>query len=247
MASISVQNLEDLLHAKRLGGTLGRLHLAPRLTSTGLAALDRKLGGGWRRGALSELVGSRSSGRTSLMLHTLTEATREGQVVALVDALDRFDPRVAEAWGIRLEAMLWVRGAPITVEMAQPALIDRVIKQAVRAGDLILRAGGFGVVVIDLADVPPRRVQALPAITWLRLAHTAEGQDTVCLLIGGSPMGRSALGVSVEVTARPVWTGTSAQSRRLSGFTPAFDVRAARRVPMVGLEPASTTPLRVRA
>jgi hypothetical protein len=132
-----------------------------------------------------------------------------------------------------LASVLWVRGAPLTVETARPPLIERVVKQAVRACDLVLRAGGFGVVVLDVADIPPRRVQDLPAITWLRLGHTTEGQDTVCLLIGDKPIGRSAMGASVEVTGRPVWTGTSPQSRRFAGVAQTFRVRAARmRLPL---------------
>jgi hypothetical protein len=230
MTSIAVKHLESLLQSKKFGGTLGRIQEVPRLTSSGVPALDQALGGGWRRGAMSELVGRRSSGRTEVVRRTLAEATRQGQVVALVDALDRFDPEAAAAAGVRLASVLWVRGASITAEIARPVVIDQAVKQAVRAGDLIVRAGGFGVVVIDLADVPPRRLQALPAITWLRLAHTIEGRDTVGVLVGDAPMGRSALGVSVEVAARPAWTGTSLQSRRLVGLTQTFSVRAARQV-----------------
>lgn len=231
MASVAVKTLELLLQGKQFGGTLGRIQEVPRLASSGVSALDQALGGGWRRGAMSELVGRRSSGRTDVVCRTLAEATRQGQVVALVDAFDRFDPRAAVAAGVRLASVLWVRGAAVTAEMARPTVIDHLVKQAVRAGDLIVRAGGFGVVVIDLADVPPRRVQALPAITWLRLAHTTEGHDTVCLLVGETPMGRSALGVSVEVAGTPVWTGSSPQSRRLASVQPTFTVRAARLAP----------------
>lgn len=228
MASIAVQNLENLLKDKRLGSTLGRLREVPRLLSSGVPALDRVLGGGWCRGAMSEVIGRRSSGRTEVALRTLAEATRHGQVVAFIDTCDRLDPRAAVARGVDLDAVLWVRGAPLTVEMARPPLIEHAVKHAVRACDLVLRAGGFGVVVLDLADIPMRRIQSLPAITWLRLGHTTEGQDTLCLLVGDAPIGRSALGASVEVRGRTNWTGTSSQSRRCGGVTSTFTVRAAR-------------------
>lgn len=226
MASSAVQTLEALLQGKKLGSTLGRLREQPRQIPTGVPALDREIGGGWRLGTMSELVGRRGSGRTSVVLRTLAAATRVGQVVALVDTLDRFDPAQAEVAGVDLEAVLWVRGAPVMAETARPPVVEQAVKQAIRACDLILRAGGFTVVVLDLADVAPRRVQAVPAISWLRLAHNTEGRDTVCLLTGESPMGRSANGVSVLTEARPIWTGTSAQSRRLAGLTPTFRVRA---------------------
>lgn len=227
MVSAAVKNLENLLQGRQLGGTLGRLSEVPRLMPTGVPALDRILGGGWPAGAVSELIGRRSSGRSSVALRTLAETTRHGRVAAFIDALDRFDPRIAEAAGVDLAFVLWVRGAPVTVEMARPPVIDQAIRHAVRAADLVIRAGGFGTVVLDLADVPPRRLQALPSITWLRLAHTVEGQDTVCLLVGDAPMARSAWGVSVEIAARPSWAGQSAQSRRFAGFKETFTIRSA--------------------
>jgi hypothetical protein len=81
------------------------------------------------------------------------------------------------------------------------------------------------VVALDLCDIPSRRLQAVPSVTWLRLAHANEGRDTVGLLSSDTPIGRSARGVSVQITAHPCWTGTSAQGRRLSGFTPAISPR----------------------
>jgi hypothetical protein len=84
--------------------------------------------------------------------------------------------------------------------------------------DLIVRAGGFGVAALDVADVPSRYLCALPWTTWLRLAHANEGRDTVCLLVGDAPMGKSARGTSVRLDATHQWTGTSAQSRRFGGI-----------------------------
>ncbi|MGH7804239.1 MAG: hypothetical protein ACREQJ_07810, partial [Candidatus Binatia bacterium] len=76
---------------------------------TGDPALDGLLGGGFARGHLTEIVGTASSGRTTLAHRLLAAATARGEVVALVDAADRFDPRRAEAAGIDLERLLWVR------------------------------------------------------------------------------------------------------------------------------------------
>ncbi len=226
MASSARRTLEALLDSKKLGGTLARPEAAPRVVSTGLAALDRVLGGGWRAGAISEIVGARSTGRTAVLLATLAVVTGQGQVAALVDGCDRFDPASAAAAGVDLDRLLWVRGAPLTVEAARPAVIDRAIRQAVRACDLVLRAGGFAVVALDLADVPPRYVRALPPATWLRLAHVNEGRDTVGLLLGDAALGRSAQGVSIHLDSRPIWTGRSAQSRRCAGFDLAFTLRS---------------------
>lgn len=225
MSSPAVQVLETLLQQKKFAGTLARPREAARVLASGLPLVDERIGGGWPLGAISEVVGARSSGRTGVLLATLAAAAARGQVVALVDTLDRLDPRSAADAGLDVSRVLWVRGAPLTIGTARPALIDQAIRQGLRACDLILRAGGFAVVALDLCDIPPRRLQAVPAVTWLRLAHANEGRDTVGLLGSDVPIGRSARGVSVRIEATACWSGASAQARRLSGFTPAITPR----------------------
>jgi RecA/RadA recombinase len=95
MFSHAFQLIEGLLRARNLDGTLARPELVPATASTGLAALDEALGGGWRRGELSELTGPASSGRTSVLVTTLAAATGRGEVVGLIDSIDRFDPAMA--------------------------------------------------------------------------------------------------------------------------------------------------------
>ncbi len=221
----AVAELESLLHAKRLGITLLQPWAADaraRLISTGLPTLDSALGGGWRQGEVSELVGPPTSGRTSALVATLSAATARGGMVALVDALDRFDPRAAAEAGCDLARVLWVRG-PAVAAGASAGLLQRAVQQAVRACDLILRAKGFAVVALDVADVPLRQLRALPLATWMRLARANEGQPAVCLLLAPAPLGRSARGATVELSGAATWTGTTAQSRRLSGI--AIDAR----------------------
>src|SRR5271166_2883614 len=94
---------------ERLSSTLLlRERAAPLTVSTGVAALDT-LTGGLPRGALSEIAGPASSGRTGVMLAALAGATRQQEVCALVDASDSFDPASAAAVGVDLERLLWVR------------------------------------------------------------------------------------------------------------------------------------------
>src|SRR5499427_10721571 len=105
-------DLESLLRTRQLDRTLttalpsidpGDEHaLAP----SEISALDARLGGGFPRGQLSELVGPRSSGRASLLLQTAAAATARGELVAIVDALDMFDVESAEAAGIHLDRLL---------------------------------------------------------------------------------------------------------------------------------------------
>ncbi len=173
-----------------------------------LPAFDRSVGGGWPRGQLSELVGPASSGRTSLWLRTLAAATARGELVALVDVLDQFDVASAVAAGVDLTRLLWIRGHVVT----NPGLCrdrnQRAMEQAIKALTLLLQAAAMGVVVFDAGDAPLETLKRLPFTTWLRLQRMVEGSQTVCLLVGGEPMARSAAGLSVRVGASaPRFTG----------------------------------------
>src|SRR6476660_5193038 len=75
---------------------------------TGIAPLDA-LTVGLPRGAITEIFGPPSSGRTSAMVSILAEATAQDEVCALVDGKDAFDPKSAAATGLELNRLLWVR------------------------------------------------------------------------------------------------------------------------------------------
>lgn len=221
MGSLAISRLEALLESRRLDRTVARPADAPEarpVASSGLPAVDARLSGGWRLGEISEIVGARSSGRTSVLLSTLAAATARGEVVALVDAIDRLDVNAASDAGVDLARVLWVRGPSLTIELSRSTLVDHAVRQAVRAFDLILRAGGFGVVALDLADVPPRALAPLPWATWMRLAHANEGRPTAGLVVGQAPVGRSARGATLALESARRWTGESPQARRFAGW-----------------------------
>src|ERR1700730_13599069 len=105
-------DLESLLRDRKLGppvalgGNTDEYAPAP----TGVTALDGVRAGGFPRGQLSEIVGARSSGRASVLLQMLATATTRREIVALIDVLDMFDVASAEAAGIDLRRLLWIRG-----------------------------------------------------------------------------------------------------------------------------------------
>lgn len=208
MAGLARADLESLLRAKHLDRTLtpalpGPSATGPRddlaVSATGLPMLDARLGGGVPRGQLSELVGPRSSGCTSLLLQMLAAATARGELVALVDALDRLDVASAQAAGIDLDRLLWIRGHVVMNPGLCRDLNQRALEQALKALTLVLQAGNFGLVALDAADAPSDAIRRLPFTTWLRLQRMVEGSQTTCLLAGGERLARSAAGLTLQL------------------------------------------------
>ena len=152
-----------------------------------------------------------------LRLHSLTA----DQTVALT--CDRLDVSSVVAAGVDFERLLWIRGSDTMMRNAVTSVSDRVVDRALKALNLVLQAGGFGVVAIDLADVPLPVVKRLPFTTWLRVQRTIEGSDTACVLVTPEPMARSAGGVTLSLWGRSSWSGTADRSRRLTGLD--VDVR----------------------
>lgn len=245
---------------------------APRVfrpvASTRVATVDALLEGGFPIGAITELAGPESSGRTSLTLSFLARLTHEGKVAAWVDVSDAFDPESAAAAGVDLDRVLWVRcgvvspkpPAPTTYRFALPEkyLVPRAamkglhgggcgghprgevkglatavggllrpeaitprcaeaqprvkrgrevfdpvaltpapgpslrtrsssswarIEQALRVTDLLLQAGGFSAIVLDLGSTAPEFASRIPLSTWFRYRAAAERARASLLLL----------------------------------------------------------------
>ncbi len=214
-------DLESLLRARQLDRTLTTAlpQVDPRdehaLAPSGVSALDARLGGGFPRGQLSELVGPRSSGRTSLLLQMMAAATARGELVALVDGLDMFDVESAVAAGVDLSRLLWIRGHIVTNQGLCRDLNQRALEQAIRAFTLVLQAGNFGLIVFDVAEAPADAVRRLPFTTWLRLQRMVEGSQTACVLVGDAPMARSSSGLTLRLEQRAEDVGLRAQGSGL--------------------------------
>ena len=206
--------LETLLRDRKLDVTLTSAKPwvslpEDRVAPTGVSAIDDPLGGGFRRGHLSEIVGSRSTGRTTMLCQVLAAATGRGEVVAVVDTCDRFDPASAADAGVDLTRLLWIRergDAP----------------RALKALNLVVQAGGFGIVAFDLADVPAPAIRQFPYTTWMRLSRVIEGSQTALVLLGADRIARSSGGATVAVQNRGGiagrWIGTSDRARHLAAL-----------------------------
>ncbi|HEY0875884.1 MAG TPA: hypothetical protein VGD94_20580 [Vicinamibacterales bacterium] len=206
--------LETLLRDRKLDVTLTSAKPwvslpEDRVAPTGVPAIDDPLGGGFRRGHLSEIVGSRSTGRTTMLCQVLAAATGRGEVVAVVDTCDRFDPASAADAGVDLTRLLWIRergDAP----------------RALKALNLVVQAGGFGIVAFDLADVPAPAIRQFPYTTWMRLSRVIEGTQTALVLLGADRIARSSGGATVALQSRGGiagrWIGASDRARHLAAL-----------------------------
>jgi len=154
---------------------------------TGIASLDA-LTGGLPRGAITEIFGPLSSGRTSAMISILAEAKASDEVCALVDGNDAFDPKSAAEAGVELNRLLWVR--------------CHKLEQVLKTTDLLLQGGGFGRVVMDLTDLPLSHVRSIPLASWFRFQRTIERTPTALVVMNSQSIVGSAAGLVLQMKTR---------------------------------------------
>lgn len=167
-ASASSQAAAAVRLAESMSGQvlLGRTLIEPgQRLSSGLSRVDAVLGGGLPRGRLSEFAGALSSGKTSCLLALLAATTRRGGVVAWVDVADALHPQSAARAGVVLQRLLWVRPAAVA--------------EAFRCAEILLRGGGFSLVVLDLGTEARPWRQAV----WSRLLRVAEQSHTALVVL----------------------------------------------------------------
>ncbi len=150
---------------------------------------------GLPRGAITEITGPRSSGRTALV-HSLLAATAAGEVSIIVDCNDSFDPASAERAGADLGKLLWVQ-------------CGGRLDHAMKAVDMIVHGGGFGLVVLDLCEVPAETLQRLPLSCWYRFQRAVAYTPTVLVVAGSQPQAKSCAARRLEMGRGQVkWRGT---------------------------------------
>ena len=161
---------------------------------TGIPAID-KLTGGIPRGTLTEICGTESTGRTALVFALLRQATERGECCAWIDAEGAFDPASAVEAGVELDRVLWVN-------------CGGNAQHALKATDLLIQAGGFGLVVLDMADTPDAISRRIPLASWFRLRHAAERTGTALVAIERQINARSCSTLQIEMQRKkPVWIG----------------------------------------
>jgi hypothetical protein len=199
---------------------------APRtirdVASTGIPEADQLLEGGFPLGAISEITGPLSSGRTSLVLAFLAQRTAEERVSAWVDATDAFDPESAAAHGVNLRQLLWVRCQdrplvnPRAFQSPQKSKPWTRLDQALRATDLLLQTAGFAAIVLDLGDTSPEHGSRIPLATWFRFRQAADRTRCSLIVLGQAAYAQSSAAVTLECA--PLQAETSGGTV-LRGFT----------------------------
>ena len=157
----------------------------PACLSTGIQGID------FPRGRISEIAGPSSSGRTSLLDSLLASATSRGEHCVLIDTRDSFDPPSAAAYGVRLEKLIWIR-------------CRGNAEHALRAADMVLHSGGFGVVALDLADVPAAGLNRIPPTAWFRFRRVVEPTPTIFVVLANRPITKSCSTLLIETRRRSV-------------------------------------------
>jgi recombination protein RecA len=251
---------------------------------TGVAEIDQLLDGGLPLGAITEMLGPESSGRTSVALSFVARTTQAGRVCAWVDVSEMLQPESAAATGIDLSRLLWIRcgvqkgtaahaarsqfvlpekyliqppekkglhgggcgghprnevkgmssavgeffhqgtiaprcaepqrrvrrerevfaenvqpmGTRLGHRSRRPAKPWSRIEQALRATDLLLQAGGFSAIVLDMASIAPEYASRVPLATWFRYRAAAERTQASFILLTQHPCATS----SVELQLR---------------------------------------------
>ena len=136
--------------------------------------------------------------RCAAIHHLVGQATAREEVCALVDVSDAIDPHSAQAAGVDLKRVLWVRcGRKVS---RSSLLISRKnhasagkretrneklvpVEQALRALDLLLQGGGFGLVAIDLGDIPPEIARRVPLTSWFRFRRAVENTAMALVVV----------------------------------------------------------------
>jgi len=205
---------------------------APEMAPSGVPELDA-LAGGLLRGHLTEVCGAASSGRTSMLLAALAAATQRQEACALVDVSDAFDPASAAAAGVDFGRLLWVRcGKTFSPqrhrdteknkksEMREGHDFSRAEKrakfqralapegakteQALRAVDLLLQSGGFGLVAMDLGDVSVKLARRVPLTSWFRFQRAVENTPTILFAVTPVPCAQNCAALLLRVQSSVV-------------------------------------------
>jgi hypothetical protein len=199
-AAVSKAEIESEI-ASRFSSAFQLHEKMPEVISTGIPEVDSFTLGGLPRGAITEIFGPASSGRTSFMFSALAHATSHEEACALVDTDNSFDPKSAIRAEINCERLLWIRCA-------------NNLEHAFKATDLLLQGGGFGLVLLDLGDVPANSAKRIISSWWYRFRRTLEPTPTALVVIAEESCVRSCATLALELKGEAgLWSSSEGPAR----------------------------------
>jgi hypothetical protein len=210
--------LKHIVESGRLVAVLpaSRLEIRPRpeMLATGISEIDA-MTGGIPRGCLSEIYGSASSGKTSVLVATIAAATHRKEACVLIDASDSFDPTSGAKAGMDFQKLLWVRCGDDkhfhkkraeTLVSPNPMFVEErasspahKLEQVLKATDFILQSGGFALVTLDLAGISDKFVRRIPLASWFRFQRAVEHTKTALLVITDIPCAQTCATLVVKL------------------------------------------------
>lgn len=147
-------------------------------------------------GAITEISGKSSAGKTAFVLSLLARLSADGGVCAVIDGSDSFDPRTARLAGIELDGILWVR-------------CGGNVEKAFMAADLAVQAKGFGCIWLDLCGLQEQKLRMVPRTYWFRYRTRIKETPTVMLVTTREPLTGSASHRSYQFELESaVWSGS---------------------------------------
>src|SRR5437588_11478285 len=209
-AAVLRSQIESYLESRIPSALSIREKQRPSVLPFGIGEIDAALQG-VPRGCLSEITGPVSSGTTSLLLALAASATRHGECCALVDAGNAFDPASAQAQGVELARLLWVRCAAGSELNA--------IAQALKAAEMLLETGGFGLVAMDMAGFSPRAVRRIPLATWFRFRRAVENTATALVALSEEPTAANSPALVLRLKRKVARWQQSAKNEAASSHT----------------------------
>jgi hypothetical protein len=234
MNALVTKKKVELALADRFGDIFERHERRPlEVFPTGIREIDELLYG-LPRGAITELHGPASSGRTSLMLSALAKATAHEEICAIVDCDETFDLASAAQAGVDFKRTLWVR-------------CGHNLERAFKAVDLVLHAGGFGFIALNLCNVPPKVVRRVISSWWFRFRRAIQDTPTALIVLTPVASVRSCAALVLELkNESSVWPSTlSLVSEKSNGRFTARERPTAGRlslVPTAGAKEHSAQP-----
>jgi hypothetical protein len=239
MASISI--IRDQVERRVHGALTSYERTETQTVPTGIGPLDREVDG-LPKGGLTQVCAPSdgSLGKTTLLVSIMAQLTARQECCALIDASDCFDPVSSAAAGVDLSRVLWVRCGQ------GPRL--RSLEQALKAADIVLQNGGFGLVALDLGSIAEAAIRKVPLTTWFRFARVIERMPAALLVLTSYPAARSCARLTLRLfDFQDQWSNPQAihHARIFSDVSSAIDIGVARapRTPQPARQRFTATPV----